>query len=155
MILQITEKLSRLAHISYLKLKEVLCKLWQKVRCFDQSFCPLLIQGSYFPLRQKENKCFTGLWFLIISMSPMVSIGLWTHPPIDSSQSLWIAIVMIRNRPASLWECFIWHKDWSHIQIPQELIISVNTKSMSRFEFPVSFGEILDIYNSRLWECIN
>lgn len=99
----------------------MLCKLWQKSDSSINLLCPSSIRGSYFPLCQKQNKCCSALWFLIKSMSPMVSNGLQTLPQINSSGSLWIAIVMMKNWSFLLWECFMWQRDWSHIQISRAL----------------------------------
>lgn len=124
----------------------MLCKLWQKSDSSINLLCPSSIRGSYFPLCQKQNKCCSALWFLINSMSPMISNGLQTLPQINSSGSLWIAIVMMRNWSFLLWECFMWQRDWSHIQISQ----AAHDFSKHRIYYWISCGE-----NETIYDCIS
>lgn len=80
----------------------------------------------------KENKCCWTLWFFILFMSPQF------HQQTLRSIAHVVNVLprtMITYWPLPLWECFIWQRVWSQIQISCKHLISANTKSITGFGF--------------------
>ena len=95
-------------------------------RASDQWFGFVLILGSFYPPCQRKQMLLNTLIFHYIHVSTV---------PVNTTCFVCIALDNDYLLTLLLWECFIWQRVWSHIQISCKHLISVNTKSITGFGF--------------------